>query len=208
MRWLSVAILSVLCGLAIPSAQAAQKVHSSLDLTTDPKVTELEPDFILASRSNVVFAHCNHYWVITPEQVEFQKIAFQRISANYMQAFYDAYIKRVGTPPGSAVVNNYTKYIYAKQDKAQKEISEVIGKRFNGCENGKVVRVLKFIEKMRYADIVEKEKLGQLPAGTVKALGEKKPRKGAYSQGVPVNDPESTPSPTTTEPTTPTPGSH
>lgn len=204
MRWQLVAIFCLVCvGMAIPAAHAVQKVHSSLDLTTDKKVTEIEPNFVLASRSNVVFAHCTHYWVITPEQAAFQKVAFQRISDSYMQAFYDAYLKRVGSPPNSAVTNNYTKYVYAKQAKAMQEINEVISKRFEGCQHGKVIRVLKFIEKLRYDDIAEKERLGQKPAAA--------PAVPAVSAAPDETTPPVPPVPAATStitPTTPTSGSH
>ena len=166
-------VITLLCfagtasALIIPtSKRQSPRVHSTLDLTTDPKVNEIEPNFALAARSNVVFTHCRHYWEITPEQAEFQPIAFKRISNSYLQAFYDAYERRVGTPPSSSVINNYTKYVYAKEAKEMNVMIEAMNK-ISECGNGKVVRVLKFMEKLRQEDLEEQKKLGtSATAGT------------------------------------------
>mgnify|MGYP000234513742 CR=1 FL=1 len=146
-------------------AFAVQKVHGALDLSSDKKVAELMPAFLDAARSNVVFSHCLHAYDLSEEQVEYQKVAAKRISDEYLHTFYDAYIRRVGTPPSKSVTDNYTKYAYAQQGKVMQEMADIIAKK--GCGNGKVIKTIKFMDKQHRAEVMQQQKEQQEPTPTV-----------------------------------------
>lgn len=159
MRLCSIAALLLLGMSAAFPAYAVEAVRNTADLSSDRKVQELYPDFSRAVRSNVIYKFCQDTFVFTPEQLAFQKEAFDTLEEKYLRGFYDAYIRRVGYPPNKIVTDNYTKYIYAQEAKIMKEMVDQITK--SKCDNGRVVRIMNFIETLRYEKMAAQ---GKLPA--------------------------------------------
>lgn len=178
-------VLGIVAGMPAFGLQPARgplPVRNTTDLSSDRKVQEVYPDFVLAARSNVVYKYCQDTFVFTPEQLAFQKEAYDSIADRYSRAFYEAYISRVGYPPNKIVIDNYTKYIYKQEAEAMQQMADLISKR--NCDQGKVIRTMRYMEKLRYAQLAAQ---GKLPADNAAQTA--------------------TPATTTTPPTATTPGS-
>lgn len=157
MSRLSVALFAVAFAVLSPlvaNAAGEQRmlIRYAHQLNDDPEVMRLSGMYGQLSESNIVFSLCSKEWVLTPPQKEYLETRFDSVSREYLNAYIDAYTKRVGgdMPPSQEMVDTFAEALRDQQKKKVDNMAMEIRKK--GCRSNRVYRSLANFEKMRQLD--------------------------------------------------------
>jgi hypothetical protein len=153
MSRLSIAARSFACAalfLAASAAEAAVAVRSIDDLRADPTVAALEAKFITLVAGAMLYASCEEEYSLGEEQIAYQKAALARVTKEYGDSFFTAYVAKVSAPPPQNIVDYYAKYIVDAQQAVVADVDSKIQR--GGCKQVSLEKHYREIEKMRIAE--------------------------------------------------------
>lgn len=145
------AIAALLLAPTFTHAQTRVIIKRAYQLEHSPRVLDLSRHYEALVGASVFYDKCSKDVDLADEQRTYLRNKFASVAKAYQQAFQDAYMDYVGSPPNQALVNDIAVSIKAQQQRTVNGMTQQIQKW--SCRNARFTEIRTYVHKLHKADV-------------------------------------------------------